>query len=75
MHHAFHGELSEGDVELSTPDGEVAHLVNGRLLRRQQQDHVLVVVTADNCPNLRVGSENGKCFEFKSIFEIVSFEK
>ena len=68
MHHAFHGELSEGDVELSTPDGEVAHLVNGRLLRRQQQDHVLVVVTADNCPNLRVGSENGKIDLISTLF-------
>ena len=56
--HVVHGELSEGDVELSTPDGEVAHLVDGRLLRRQQQDDVLLVVTTHNGLNVGVGSGN-----------------
>ena len=56
MGHVGHGELTEGDIELSAPDGEVAHLVNGRLLRRQQQHQVFLVVSADDGFNLRVGS-------------------
>lgn len=56
--HVVHGELTEGDVELSTPDCEVSHLVNGWLLRRQQQHQIFLVVTTDLCLNARVGSEN-----------------
>ena len=54
--HVAHGELTEGDIELSAPDGEVVHLVDGRLLRGQQQHQVFLVVTTDEGLNLWVGS-------------------
>jgi hypothetical protein len=54
--HVGHGELSEGNVELPAPDGEVAHVMDGGLLRRQQQHDVLLVVGSDDGPHLWVGS-------------------